>query len=91
MGHLHTPHIRQYMLCILLIKQVSHYLQFSQGTHQGNSRGLVGDYPEISAPGVHLLQPLCDKSPPFPSLAGRGVGGGGGGEWGFALIGALYH
>ena len=68
MGHLHTPHIRQYMLCILLIKQVSHYLQLSQG----NGRGLVGDYPEISAPGVRLLQ---HKSPPFPGLRGGGGGG----------------
>ena len=74
-GHLHTytPHIRQYMLCILLIKQVSHYLQLSQGTYQGNSRGLVGDYPKISAPGVRLLQPLCDKSPPFPRWGGVGL------------------
>ena len=63
-----------------LIKEVSHYLQLSRGTHQGNSRGLVGDYPKISTPGVRLLQPLCDKSPPFPGW----VGGGGGGS------GALY-
>ena len=72
-GHLHTAHIQQYMLCILLIKQVSHYLQLSQGTYQGNSRGLVGDYPKISAPGVRLLQPLCDKSPPFPGWGGVGL------------------
>ena len=64
------------MLCILLIKEVSHYLQLSQGTRQGNNRGLVGDYPKVSAPGVHLLQPLCDKSPPFPGVGGGGGGGG---------------
>ena len=72
-GHLHTPHIQQYMLCILHIKEVSHYLQLSQGTHQGSSRGLVGDYPKVSAPGVRLLQPLCDKSPPFPGWGGVGL------------------
>ena len=43
------------------------------GTHQGNSRGLVGDFPKISAPGVRLLQPLCDKSPPFPGWGGVGL------------------
>ena len=65
-GHLHTPNIRQYIRCMPLIRELSHYLQLSKGTHQGNSRGLVGDYPKISAPGVCLLQPLYDKSPPFP-------------------------
>ena len=33
----------------------------------------MGDYPKNSAPGVRLLQPLCDKSPPFPGWGG-GVG-----------------
>ena len=38
----------------------------------------MGDYPKVLAPGVYLLQPLSDKSPPSPFL-------GGGGD--FALIG----
>ena len=46
----------------------------------------MGDYPKILAPGVRLLQPLCDKSPPFPGWSG---GGGGRGEGGFTFIGAL--
>ena len=73
------------MLCIPLIKELSHYLQLSKGT---DTRGLVGDYSKISGPAVHLLQPLYDKSPPFPGWGGGGGGGGGGGEWDFALIGA---
>ena len=45
-----------------------------------HTKGIVGDYPKVSAPGVRLLQPLCDKSPPLPGWGGGGGGGGGGGS-----------
>ena len=50
-----------------------------------HTKGIVGDYPKVSAPGCVFCNPSVTNPHPYP---GGGGGGGGGGEWGFALIGA---